>query len=247
LDVGFRVLHCADPESNIQNRCAVVTVRDSGIGIEAEVQHHIFETFIQADRSLDRSRGGLGLGLALVKGLVELHGGTVQASSLGLGCGAEFSFTLPLFTGGPASGRSGVQEEAAEPVSRTPDDPSLRILLVEDNPDAAETLRELLQLSGHDVVMAATGPAALETARHFVPEVVLCDIGLPGMDGYAVGRALKKDPATRAARLIALSGYGQEEDRRQALEAGFEEHLTKPVRLEDLERLLEGRCELPAA
>jgi CheY-like chemotaxis protein len=129
----------------------------------------------------------------------------------------------------------------------TPARQSLRILLVEDNPDAAETLRELLQLSGHVVVMAATGPAALVTARGVQPEVVICDIGLPGMDGYAVARALKQDPATRAARLIALSGYGQEEDRRQALEAGFEEYLTKPVRLEELERLLEVRCELPSA
>jgi PAS domain S-box-containing protein len=210
---------------------AALSVRDTGIGIEPEMLPRVFDTFAQADRSLDRSRGGLGLGLALVKGLVELHGGGVRAESAGLGHGANFVVWLPI-----------VPEPAASPNVSTPAPvPSgpIRVLIVEDNRAAADTLRELLKLSGCTVEVAYSGPAALTAAREFHPEVVLCDLGLPGMDGFQVAKALRQDPATASARLIAVTGYGQEEDRRRAREAGFELHLTKPIRFAELQRLLE--------
>ncbi|HYH46505.1 MAG TPA: ATP-binding protein [Thermoanaerobaculia bacterium] len=208
---------------------AAVRVRDSGIGIEAEMLPQVFEVFSQADVSLERSQGGLGLGLALVQGLVGLHGGVVRAESPGTGKGATFSFALPQ-----------VPAPRAEPWPEPPPraEHGLRILLVEDNVDAAEMLGELLELSGHQVETAHSGPAGLEAARRFLPEVVLCDIGLPGMDGYEVCRQLRADPVTRGAHLVALTGYGGESDRMQAREAGFDLHLVKPVGPDQLQRLL---------
>jgi PAS domain S-box-containing protein len=200
---------------------AVLTIRDTGIGIEREVLNQLFEPFSQADRSLARSRGGLGLGLSLVKGLVELHGGTVQAASAGPGQGAEFIVILPLGEGA----------EAVRPADRavTGRRKSLRVLIVEDNRDAADSLQLLLEAHGHQVTANQDGAAGLEAARRLRPDVVLCDIGLPGsMDGFAVARALRAESLGGIA-LIAISGYGQEEDRRAALEAGFDQHLTKPV------------------
>jgi PAS domain S-box-containing protein len=211
---------------------AVITVRDTGIGIEPEMLPHVFETFAQADRSLDRSRGGLGLGLALVKGLVELHGGEVSAVSQGAGRGSEFTFRLPITPAPAASETRGAPVvTAGAPV---------RILIVEDNRDAAESLRDLLELQGCTVALAHSGPAAVAVARQFQPEVVLCDIGLPGMDGHQVAAALRSDPALARAHLIALSGYGQEEDRRRSLEMGFDQHLTKPIEFDELCRLLQA-------
>jgi PAS domain S-box-containing protein len=209
---------------------AVLSVSDTGIGIEPEMLPRVFETFTQADRSLDRSRGGLGLGLALVKGLVELHGGDVRATSRGPGWGAELSVRLPI-AAAPA-----VAREVANPAS-APLGPS-RILIVEDNLDAAESLRDLLELCDCTVEAVYTGPTGLEAARQFRPEVVLCDLGLPGMDGYQVAAALRRDPDMAGARLIAISGYGQEEDQRRAREAGFELHLIKPVDFAELRRVL---------
>jgi signal transduction histidine kinase/ActR/RegA family two-component response regulator len=211
---------------------AAVTVRDTGVGIAWDVLPHIFDTLTQADATLERSQGGLGLGLALVKGLVELHGGAVKAHSDGLGQGAEFTVTLPLEQGQP--------EQRAAPAAGQ-QGRALRILMVEDNRDGAETLQTLLRLAGHDVALAVTGPEGVELARRFRPDVVLCDIGLPGMDGFAVGRALRQDPTTARSRLIVLSGYGQEEDRRKSREAGFDLHLTKPVDPLDLLRLLRAQ------
>jgi signal transduction histidine kinase/DNA-binding response OmpR family regulator len=201
---------------------AEICIRDTGIGVEPAMLARLFDTFSQADGSLDRSRGGLGLGLALVKGLVELHGGTVQALSEGLGKGMAIVIHLPL-TDGP-SGRPRPRQPAANQGK------AHRVLVIEDNADVAESVQMMLQLCGHEVVVADTGQSGLEAARQFRPDIVLCDIGLPGgMDGYAVARALRAAPEPLAATLIALSGYGQEEDQRRALEAGFDRHLTKPV------------------
>jgi PAS domain S-box-containing protein len=208
---------------------AVVTVSDTGIGIAPEVLPHIFESFAQADDTLDRSRGGLGLGLALVKGLVELHGGDVRAESEGVGRGTTFTLRFPLARGAAVPQRPAADGAPPEP---------LRVLVVDDIHDVADALRQLLELSGHTVAVAFSGPEALEVARQFRPEVVLCDLGLPGMDGYAVATALRQDPITAGARLIALSGYGQQEDQRRSRETGFDLHLTKPVEFKVLQRLL---------
>jgi PAS domain S-box-containing protein len=212
---------------------AVLTIRDTGVGMEAGMLARLFEPFSQADRSLDRSRGGLGLGLALVKGLVELHGGNVAASSPGPGLGAAFAIRLPLVS-------APVQAHSSPP-SIGPAGRGLRILVIEDNLDAAESLRMLLELKGHEVDVVYAGQAGLDRARKVRPDLVLCDIGLPGgMDGYAVARALRGDEQLAGVVLIALTGYGQEEDRRRATEAGFDRHLTKPVDPADLTRFLDG-------
>jgi two-component system CheB/CheR fusion protein len=233
-----------------------LTVSDTGMGIEPEMLPHVFEMFAQADRSLDRSRSGLGLGLALVKGLVELHGGEVRAESEGLGHGTEFSLLLPGLAPPPRAVESStLRVESSDPgvrddLSTLTPQPStregpLRVLIVEDNPDAAETLREVLELSGCTVAVALSGPEAVEAAPRFRPEVVLCDLGLPGLDGYQVAAALRQNPATANARLIAISGYGQAEDLQRSREAGFDRHLTKPVDLSELERLLGITAEGP--
>ena len=221
---------------------AELSVRDDGEGISPEVLPYVFEIFTQADQSLDRSQGGLGVGLAVVKGLIELHGGEVRAKSEGLGRGAEFSLFLPLDTGVAAQAPAEVQpeehdEEEAE-VLAFPG--SRRILVVEDNPDAAATLRDFLELSGHEVELAASGLDGVQAARKFHPEVVLCDLGLPGMDGFEVAAELRRDPETASAKLIAVTGYGRDEDRRRSKEAGFDLHLTKPVDPAQLRALLGG-------
>jgi signal transduction histidine kinase len=215
---------------------ALLTVRDTGVGIDPAMLPRLFSVFAQADRSLERTRGGLGLGLSLVKGLVELHGGTVEAHSAGPGQGAAFTLRLPV-----------APEPAAFselPTTAAADGRRLRVLVVEDSRDAAESLRTLLHLLGHEVTVASTGPEGVQAARACRPDVVLCDIGLPDLDGYGVARALRRDPVTAGARLIALTGYGQEEDRRNARGAGFDHHLTKPAATEDLLALLaRGRLE----
>jgi signal transduction histidine kinase/DNA-binding response OmpR family regulator len=205
---------------------AVVRVRDTGLGIDSTTLPHLFEVFTQADRSLDRSRGGLGLGLPLVKGLVQMHGGTVDVHSDGPGRGSEFTLHLPRST-----------EPAA--LTEIPTSPSgigrrRRVLVVEDNPDSAASLRTLLDLTGYEVEVAATGPDGVATAACFRPHAVVCDIGLPGLDGYGVARALRANPETAKARLIAVTGYGRAEDVEQARRAGFDRHLTKPVDPQEL-------------
>lgn len=209
---------------------ATVAVRDNGVGIEPGMLARLFEPFSQADRTLDRSAGGLGLGLAIVKGLVELHGGRVRAESGGLGLGSVFTVTLPVYAEPPAL--------SDRPVTPRPAATRLRVLVVEDNRDAADSLRMLLEAYGYLVDVAYTGPDGLRAAERHPPEVVICDIGLPGLDGYGVAAALRRNPTTAAARLIALTGYGQEEDKRRAKEAGFDEHLTKPADPAALESLL---------
>ena len=209
---------------------AVLTVRDSGIGMDHTTLRSLFDSFSQADRSLDRTRGGLGLGLTLVKGLIELHGGQVKAGSEGLGHGSHFECRLPL-DGAHAPDRPLASDEATGR--------PYRVLVIEDHPDAAESLQVLLELSGHTVVIAPTGVAGVEKARTFQPEVVLCDIGLPGeMDGYAVARALRAEPGLSTCRLVALTGYGRQQDRQRARDAGFDLHVVKPVDVSNLERLL---------
>jgi PAS domain S-box-containing protein len=211
---------------------ATVRVRDNGVGIDAAVLPRLFEPFSQVDATLDRSRGGLGLGLALVKRLVELHGGTVSARSDGAGRGAEFAIVLPLRPGPAARAAGGAPAPAPGP---------RRVLVVDDNVDAAVTLCDLLELSGHETAVAHDGPEALVRARAFGPDAVLCDIGLPGMDGYAVARALRADPSLGDVFLVALTGYALPDDLLRASDAGFDAHLAKPPALERIETLL-GRA-----
>jgi PAS domain S-box-containing protein len=211
-------------------RQAVLTVRDTGVGIERDMLPRLFRSFAQADRSLDRSKGGLGLGLALVKGLVELHGGQVHATSEGPGRGAAFTVRLPRQPEPPAL--------AAMPAAPRRAAKKLRILVVEDNRDAADSLQMLLDLFGYDVAVAYSGPAGVEKAKEWRPDVVVCDIGLPGLDGYDVARELRQDPATAGARMIAVTGYGADEDRRRSREAGFDGHLVKPADPTALQELL---------
>jgi signal transduction histidine kinase len=200
---------------------AVVAVRDTGIGIERLLLPHVFDAFAQAEQSLDRSRGGLGLGLAVAKGLIELHGGTISAASEGRDRGAEFTVRIPM-EAEPTSVEPVIEDT---PVEARP----LHVLIVEDNTDAADILRTLLEHHGYRVSVAYTGPAGVSAAKSGRPDVVLCDIGLPGMDGYAVADALRQSPETVTARLIAVTGYGREADKRRALESGFDLHLVKPV------------------
>ncbi len=184
----------------------------------------VFELFTQVDRSLDRSQGGLGIGLTLVRHLIEMHGGTVRAFSAGPDRGSEFVVRLPALA---LTHRQPAADTAAAVAA--PDAGSYRILVVDDNRDAAFTLGMLLRLDGFEVRTAYDGPAALQTVESFHPQAVLLDIGLPGMDGYAVARRLREMPALGRVLLIAVSGYNQEENRRRSLEAGFDHYLVKPV------------------
>jgi len=208
---------------------AFVRVRDDGIGIDDSMLPHVFDVFAQADRSLARTRGGLGLGLSLVKGLVELHGGAVSASSDGPGMGAEFTVSLPL----------AARPERDAPASARPEvSGGRRVLIIEDNHDAADTLREALETFGHQVQVAYDGVDGLEKAHAATPEVVLCDIGLPSINGYEVARRFRADPELRSSALIALSGYASGDDQRRAAQAGFDLHIAKPPTLEQLQEAI---------
>ena len=212
----------------------VVRVRDDGIGIAAETLPQVFDLFVQAERSYDRGRGGLGIGLTVVHRLVELHGGRVEAHSAGLGEGSELVVHLPVLAAAelPAPAAPAARSAARAAAKRARPAvalPPRRILVVDDNVDTAESMALLLSLKGYDVATAHDGPAALEKAAAFHPEAVLLDIGLPGLDGYQVATRLRGRPRTAKALLVALTGYGQDEDRTRALAAGFDHHLTKPV------------------
>jgi two-component system CheB/CheR fusion protein len=203
---------------------AVVRVRANGIGVPPDVLGRVFEPFVQSDGSLARSEGGLGIGLTLVRSLVEMHGGTVEAHSPGLGQGSEFVVRLPVRV-------QAAMPEPALPRETSPFTPArpVRVLVVEDNVDAAESLATLLRLWGHDVRVVHDGLDALDAARAYQPEVVLLDIGLPGLDGYQVAERLRDDVGLDHALLVAMTGYGQPEDRRRSREAGIHHHFVKPV------------------
>ena len=211
----------------------VLRVRDTGIGVAPELLPRIFDLFTQADRTLDRSQGGLGIGLSLVQKLVELHGGTVAAHSAGLGQGSEFIVRLPALS--PVR-ESIVPVEAAKPPAQTS-----RVLVVDDNMDVADMLAMMLQMFGHEVQAVYSGQTALETAVEYQPDFVLLDIGLPDMNGYEVARRLRQQPQTKDVRLIAMTGYGQDSDRQLSQEAGFDLHLVKPVDPKKLQGLLATR------
>lgn len=215
-----------------EDGAAVLAVDDSGVGIAAELLPHVFDLFVQADRSLERTAGGLGIGLTLVRQIVELHGGTVEAASGGIGRGSRFTVRLPATVAPPPA--------AAAP--SPPGERRQRILVVEDNDDAREMLRELVRLLGHEIHDVADGMSAVEMAIRLRPDVTLVDIGLPGVDGYEVARRIRSDARGRGLRLVALTGYGRPEDRERALAAGYDEHLVKPVEPARLAALLRERA-----
>jgi CheY-like chemotaxis protein len=210
-----------------------VTVRDTGIGIDASVLPHVFEVFQQADQGLDRTRGGLGLGLALVKGLADLHQGTISVASEGLGKGAIFTLRIPAERADAAADGNSAPIAAADTRKR-------RILIIEDSYDAAITSRMILEREGHEVRVAENGNAGVAVAHEFLPQVILCDIGLPGIDGYQVARMLRQDPILAGIYLVALTGYGRDADKRRAREAGFDRHMTKPIDFSMLRQTLSG-------
>ena len=213
---------------------AVLRIRDNGIGIAPEMLHDIFDLFVQADHSTSRSQGGLGIGLTLVKNLVELHQGSVEVHSAGLGRGSEFVVTLPLMaeTAGAPS-RTAIAEPRSLPFSS-----GHRLMVVDDNRDAAKTLCLLFRLQGHEVEVAYDGPSALTLATDFRPAMIFLDIGMPGMDGYEVARHIRQQPDLSKTVLVALTGWGQQEDRRRTADAGFDHHLVKPLDPKELETLL---------
>jgi two-component system, chemotaxis family, CheB/CheR fusion protein len=214
--------------TSVSNARARLRVVDSGRGMDQALLRRLFQPFMQADTTLDRSKGGLGLGLALVKGLVEMHGGAVCAHSDGPGCGAEFVVELPLDS----------RRITRPDVPPAPAAESRRVLIIEDNVDAADSLRDLLAYYGHVVAVAYNGLEGFAKAREFGPEVVLCDIGLPGMDGFEIARAFKSDEWLRRITLIALTGYALPEDLQRAADAGFARHIAKPPSPEELQRVL---------
>jgi CheY-like chemotaxis protein len=210
---------------------AVVRVKDAGMGIHPEMLPRVFDMFRQADRTGGRSRGGLGIGLSLVKRIVEMHGGTVTAHSDGLGLGSEFVVRIPA-----------VERPWRDlPVGRSAADGSQarrRILVVDDNADAAESLAALLSISGHETRMAHDGPEALQQAERFHPDIVFLDIGMPTLDGHETARLIRKQPWGKNMVLVALTGWGQHEDRRRSKDAGFNHHLVKPADPVVVEKLL---------
>jgi signal transduction histidine kinase/ActR/RegA family two-component response regulator len=199
---------------------ARIVVTDDGAGMAPDTLARLFRPFSQADRTLDRSRGGLGLGLAVVKQLVEMQGGSVQATSRGVGCGSEFVVEVPLATDATLAAETSRLDDGQATIPR-------RVLLVEDSPDGAAMFSELVRMDGHDVAVAHDGLSAIDVARRHLPHIVFCDIGLPGLDGYEVARRLRRELA-RVTRLVAVTGYATPCDRERALAAGFDEHLAKP-------------------
>ena len=208
---------------------AILRVVDSGIGIDPAFLPRLFEPFVQGDRTTDQARGGLGLGLSLVKGLVDLHGGEISAHSAGAGTGTDFTIRLPL--AGPVAQELRLAPDIGRPSRR-------RVLVIEDDRDVRDALKVALQIDDHQVEIASTGAEGIEKTRQFKPDIVLCDIGLPGMTGYEVARAFRVDPALRSAFLVALSGYAQPADLVRAGAAGFDHHLAKPTTISKIEKAI---------
>src|SRR6185369_11065509 len=212
----------------------IVKVRDTGIGIPADKLPNIFDIFMQVDRSLERSQGGLGIGLTLVRQLVQMHGGSVEVLSDGPGKGSEFIVRLPSVVvakpDGPAKSDNKKNEKAE--VAR-------RILVADDNLDSADSLAMMLEMLGHEVSSAHDGVEALEQAKASKPELVFMDLGMPRMNGYDAARLIRNQPECKGAVLVALTGWGQEEDRRRSYEAGFDYHIVKPIDFTAVEKLLE--------
>jgi CheY-like chemotaxis protein/two-component sensor histidine kinase len=220
--------------TEVQDEHVLIEVADNGIGMTPELVSRAFELFAQAERSSDRSSGGLGLGLALVKSLVELHHGNVTCDSAGLGKGSKFTIFLPRLQ--PL--QAGEQKQPSGKGLRAELPHSLRIMIVDDNVDAAGMLAMLLEVQGHDVAVEEGARRALARAREEVPQVCLLDIGLPEIDGNELARQLRADPLTAEATLIAVTGYGQQQDRERSAAAGFDYHLVKPVDTEELATIL---------
>ena len=229
---GCHITLSAERAVGVEPPEVIVRVRDDGAGIDAELLPRVFDLFVQETRSLDRAHGGLGIGLTLVSRLVKLHGGSVEALSEGLGQGSEFIVHLPILRHAPPP---------PAPPLPVACETSRRILIVDDNTDSARSMAILQTRRGHSTRVAFTGPDALAVATEFQPEVVLLDIGLPGMDGFEVARHLRAMPALAGALLIAMTGYASPEDLRAAKDAGFDEHLVKPVDLEILREWLRTR------
>ena len=208
-----------------------MSVRDNGIGISDEMMPKLFAMFAQAETARDRTEGGLGVGLALVRGIVALHGGSVRAHSEGLGHGSEFVVRLPVSEPVVEVPELGAVEDSARDIG-------LRILIADDNRDAADTCAAFLGLAGHHIQTAYSGRQALELAESFRPHAVLLDIGLPDWDGYIVARRIRESSWGRRTLLVAITGWGQTEDRRRAYEAGFDHHLAKPVAPAAIESVL---------
>jgi CheY-like chemotaxis protein len=214
---------------------AIVEVRDTGEGMPPELIGRVFDLFVQGERSLARERGGLGIGLTLARRLVEMNDGTIRATSAGRGQGATFTVSLPAIERPAAADGSAATSVPSAGAGR----PRPRILIVEDNADARASLAMLLRLERHEVQTAENGEQGLALARAGTADIVLLDIGLPDVDGYEIARRLKADPATRHLWLLAVTGYGTQDDRRRALAAGFDEHLAKPVEPDELETFLQ--------
>jgi len=221
--------------ARVEDAQVVLSVRDNGVGMAPEMLPHVFELFTQVDRSRGQSQGGLGIGLTLARSLAHLHGGTIEAHSDGLGKGSEFIVRLPALEPAPAAAGA-----SSERRSRPPAASGLRVLVTDDVPDSADSMVMLLRLWGHDAQVAYGGQAALEAVASHKPDLVLLDLDLPDISGLEVARRLRADARLRGIRLVALTGYGQREDRRRTQEAGFDEHLVKPVDPKELKKLLEG-------
>jgi CheY-like chemotaxis protein len=210
---------------------AVMRVKDAGMGIHPEMIPRVFDMFRQADRTGGRSRGGLGIGLSIVKRIVDMHGGTVSATSEGLGLGSEFVVRIPAIEGARADLRADQAAVNGAPARR-------KILVVDDNADAAESLAALLTINGHETRMAHDGPEALMQAERFHPDIVFLDIGMPTLDGHETAKLIRRQPWGKEMVLVALTGWGQHEDRRRSKDAGFNHHLVKPADPVVVEKLL---------